>query len=240
MYQWIWVKPVMASEFTPSATGGVDTLARGLQERARKPNKDRRVGNLKNMERTSSMTSWEYGSIFLGVVHDICTCSSRILVVTYQDLQIPQACLNASSFSGQESASTSITRLCSETHTRRVLQRKRDSVSPSNFSTGIWTSEFQGTLHTTVVDVISQLMRGWIPVVIPRPPSPPISKVQVAGQAMIAAAFQGGSIQVAERHQVHMRHLRLVGKVARKIAGDGNLPPGFLVKWEIHGEATTL
>jgi len=54
--------------------------------------------------------------------------------------------------------------------------------------------------------------------------------VQVAGQAMIAAAFQGGSIQVAERHQVHMRHLRLVGKVARKIAGDGNLPPGFLVK----------
>jgi hypothetical protein len=67
-------------------------------------------------------------------------------------------------------------------------------------------------------------------VVIPRPPSPPISKVQVAGQAMIAAAFQGGSIQVAERHQVHMRHLRLVGKVARKIAGDGNLPPGFLVK----------
>ena len=67
----------------------------------------------------------------------------------------------------------------------------------------------------------SQLLRGWIPVVIPRPQPSPISKVQVAGQAMIAAAFQGGSIQVAERHQVHMRHLRL-----------GKLPESFCRGWQ--------
>ena len=131
------------------------------------------------------------------------------------------------------------------THETRVAAKKRLGQPQQLQHQRIWISEFQGTSrnppHHSCRCYIST--SAGLNSRIPRPPSPPISKVQVAGQAMIAAAFQGGSIQVAERHQVHMRHLRLAScrgwQVTTWVSGQMRNPWGgyhVIAVWNVRME----